>query len=247
MTDFKGAASIAVASPKSTPVMLVTGGNRGIGQALASSFSRTGYDVIACSRRPPDEKPNYDHRIVDVTDERAVVALIKDVRRTYRRLDVLVNNAGQARMNMATLATQGAAEQMFRVNSVAAFVVAREAAKVMRASAHGRIINMTSVAVPLALAGEALYAASKAAVETLTRALAREFGGLGITVNAVGPTVVDTNLTRGIPPQAIEQLLNMQAIPRKASFEDVINVVRFFADHRSDLVTGQVLYLGGVW
>lgn len=101
-------------------------------------------------------------------------------------------------------------------------------------------------AVPLKLAGEAIYAASKAAVETLTAVLARELGGFGITVNAVGPVPIDTDLTRGVPPDKIAALVERQAIPRRGTAADVANVIDFFLADASGMVTGQTLYLGGV-
>jgi 3-oxoacyl-[acyl-carrier protein] reductase len=122
----------------------------------------------------------------------------------------------------------------------------REGAKLLRAASHPRIVNFSTVAVPLRLAGEAAYAASKAAVEMLTRVLARELGPLGITCNAVGPCPVLTDLIRKVPEQKIQRLVELQAIPRLAECRDVANVVDFFLKPESDFVTGQVVYLGGV-
>jgi 3-oxoacyl-[acyl-carrier protein] reductase len=97
----------------------------------------------------------------------------------------------------------------------------------------------------LRLQGEALYAASKAAVETLTRVVAKEVGQFGITCNAVGPSVIDTDLTRGVPRSKLDELISGQSVPRCAVASDVINVVEFFLRPESGLVTGQVVYLGG--
>ncbi|NNL30780.1 MAG: SDR family oxidoreductase, partial [Gemmatimonadetes bacterium] len=110
----------------------------------------------------------------------------------------------------------------------------------------GRIVNFSTVAVPLALEGEAAYAASKAAVESLTRVLAKELGSMGITVNAVGPTPIDTDLVRGVPEEKIQALVARQAIGRLGRYEDVTNVVDFYLRPESSFVTGQVVYLGGV-
>jgi 3-oxoacyl-[acyl-carrier protein] reductase len=109
----------------------------------------------------------------------------------------------------------------------------------------GRIVNFSTVAVPLRLEGESVYGASKAAIEHLTRVAARELGSSGITVNAVGPAPVDTDLVRSVPAEKIDALIARQAVRRLGTFADVIHVVDFFIDPRSSFVTGQLLYLGG--
>jgi 3-oxoacyl-[acyl-carrier protein] reductase len=110
----------------------------------------------------------------------------------------------------------------------------------------GRIVFFTTVARPLRLEGEIAYAASKAAVETIAQILSRELAPNGITVNAVGPTPVKTDLIRGVSDDAIDRLLQRQAIRRLGEFADVVNVVDFFLRPESNFVTGQVIYLGGV-
>jgi 3-oxoacyl-[acyl-carrier protein] reductase len=137
-------------------------------------------------------------------------------------------------------------QKVLATNALGTFLVSREAAKLMQRRRYGRIVNFTTVAVPLKLEGEAAYVASKAAVQGLTEVMARELASFGITVNAVGPGPIDTDLTRGVPNDKIESLLRRQAIPRRGTFADVCNVVDFFLRPESAFVTGQVLFLGGV-
>jgi 3-oxoacyl-[acyl-carrier protein] reductase len=116
----------------------------------------------------------------------------------------------------------------------------------MQVHRYGRIVNFVTVAVPLKLEGEAIYAASKAAVISLTQVLARELADLGITVNAIGPTPIKTDLVRGVSPDKLNALVDRQAIKRYGEPRDVINVIDFFMQPASDFVTGQVVFLGGV-
>jgi len=110
---------------------------------------------------------------------------------------------------------------------------------------HGRIVNMATVATPMELEGEAMYAASKAAVVNFTRISSKELGPYGITCNAVGATPIDTDLIRGVPDEKIQVILDNLAIKRLGDFDDVVNVIDFFIDPKSDYITGQVIYLGG--
>ena len=205
-----------------------------------------GYRVVGCSRSPLEEPlPGYEHAIADVTDESQVVGFFADVRRSHGVPDVLVNNAGVAALNHALLTPGATVERILRTNTVGTILASRECAKLMIARRSGRIVNFSSVAVPLELEGEAVYAASKAAVEAFTRVLARELGPFGITVNTVGPGPTETDLTRGVPADKMRELVSRLAIRRLGTLDDIANVVDFLVSPASAAVTGQTIYLGG--
>lgn len=228
-------------------VVLITGTRKGIGRFLAERCLGRGMRVVGCSRQPSDLRDGgYRHHCLDICDEDAVKQMVSSLRKEFGRLDVLINNAGIASMNHLLLTPLGTARRILETNVLGTFLLCREAAKVMQKRRYGRVINFTSVAVPLKLEGEAVYAASKAAVITLTEVLARELGPLGVTVNAVGPTPIATELIGSVPKETIDALVKRQAIRRLGTFDDVANVVDFFMRPESEFVTGQTLFLGGV-
>lgn len=229
------------------PAMIITGASKGIGAYLVRHYIERGWRVAGCSRGEATfEHALYRHYSLDVGDERAVAAMVRDSGRAFGRMDALLNNAGIASMNAGLLTPTSTLERIFRTNCFGAFTFAREAAKLMLPRGAGRIVFFTTVARPLRLEGEAAYAASKAAVESLTQVLSRELASRGITVNAVGPTPVPTDLIRGVSDEAIQRLLARQAIPRLGTTDDVANVIDFFLKPESGFVSGQIIYLGGV-
>lgn len=226
--------------------VLVTGASRGIGAALVERFLAAGDRVFGCGRTAAHPAVDgYRHFAVDVADADAVRDMFKEIRKEAGGLDLLVNNAGIARMNVVALTPAADARKVVETNVLGTFYCTTQAIRLLRASETPRIVNLSTVAVPLRLEGEAIYAASKAAVEMLTRVTAKEVGAWGITCNAVGPSPVKTRLTANVPEATIEGLVKRQARAEWATVEDVYNVVEFFARPESRMVTGQVVYLGG--
>jgi len=227
--------------------VLITGATRGIGEALARHCLASGDRVIGCARTAATvTHERYEHCCLDVGNGPAVDRLFAEVRRRWGTLDVLINNAGVAAMNAIALTPTDTARRVVETNVVGAFNVTRAAIRVMRRSPAGRIVNITSVAVPLRLEGEAIYAASKSALEMFTRIAAREVAPFGITCNAVGPGPARTRLTAGVPEAKLQTVIAAQAVRRWTEAADVVNVVEFFLRPESGMVTGQIVYLGGV-
>ena len=229
-------------------VIIITGTRKGIGNYLAQQYLADGDIVYGCSRRNCEiEHPNYKHVRLDVSDEPAVVEFVRNVYKEQKRIDVLINNAGMASMNHVLLTPKATAERVFNTNFMGTFLMSRECAKYMIKKKEGRIVNYSTVAVAFNLQGELVYSSSKAAIEQLTRVLAGEIGESGVTVNAVGPTPVDTDLIKNVPANKIDELKSRQCIKRLGTFEDVKNVIDFYLRPESNFITGQTIYLGGVF
>ena len=227
-------------------VMLITGSRKGIGEQLVKHYVAKGVRVLGCSRKNVAYKfDNYQHFCLDVSDESAVKALFFNIKKSYGRLDCLINNAGIGLANHSLLTPNKSIQNIMGTNFTGTFLFCREGARLMKKNSFGRIVNLTTVAVPLKLEGEAVYSASKAAINSLTQILGKELAEFGITVNAIGPTPIKTDLIRSIPKEKIESLINSLAIKRYGEIRDVINVIDFFIKPESDYLTGQIIYLGG--
>lgn len=229
-------------------VIVITGTRKGIGRYLAEHYLEKGMIVCGCSRGESDlQHDNYQHFCLDVADEKAVKKMVSSIAKKHKKIDYLINNAGIASMNHSFLTPLSVMEKVFKTNVFGSFLFCREVGKIMAKNKIGRIVNFTTVASPLDLAGEAVYAASKSAVEKLTTILAKEFGEHGITVNAIGPSPIKTDLIKNVGETKLNKLLEQQAIKSFGEFNDVSNIVDFFIDEKSKMITGQILYIGGVF
>lgn len=227
--------------------ILITGATKGLGRALTDYFLAQGDTVFGCARSQSDlAHEQYHHFQVDVADSGAVAQVFFDLRKKIKHLDAVINNAGVASMNAFALTPEHTLSHIFDVNVKGTIFFCQKALGLLRRSEHPRIVNTSTVAVPLQLEGESIYAASKSAVETLTRIIAKEYGSFGITCNAVGPSPIDTALIQGVPKDKIEKLIRRQAVKKMATPEDVIHIIDFFLKPESDMISGQVMYLGGI-
>ena len=236
-------------------VFIISGSSRGIGKAISEHYLGCGDIVVGCARSTSDiAHENYRHFILDINDEKAVVAMVRATKKEFGKIDICLNNAGMASMNHILTTSYESAKTLVDVNFLGAFLLSREVAKAMisnkisnkNSAKSGVIINFSSVAVPLCLEGEAIYAASKAACESLTKTMAKELASYSIRVNAIALTPVQTDLIKAVPKDKINALLEHQAIKRFGKFDDIINVIDFFISQKSDFITGQIITLGGV-
>ena len=236
-------------------VFIISGSSRGIGKALSQHYLGCGDIVVGCARSTSDiAHKNYRHFILDINDEKAVVAMVRAAKKEFGKIDICLNNAGMASMNHILTTSYESAKRLVDVNFLGTFLLSREVAKAMisnkisnkNSAKSGVIINFSSVATPLYLEGEAIYAASKAACENLTKTMAKELASYSIRVNAIALTPVQTDLIKAVPKDKIKALLEQQAIKRFGEFGDIINVIDFFISQKSDFITGQIITLGGV-
>jgi len=227
--------------------VVVTGASKGIGKYVALRLLSQGYFVFGCSRSDSTiSDNNYQHFKVDLNNEKQILDFFGNVRRHSTQLYGLINCAGIASMNHVLLTPTQTAEKIFKLNFLATFVCSREASKIMKKHKTGRIINFSTIAVPIALEGESVYGASKSAVESFSKSFSKEVSNYGITVNIVGPNPIKTDLIKNVDNLKLQNIINMQTIKRYGTFDDVGNVVDFFLSENSDMITGQKIYFGGL-
>ena len=228
-------------------VILITGTRKGIGKYLAEYYVEKGLQVIGCSRSSVDlQQDNYRHFCLDISDESRVKKMFVEIRKTHRRLDVLINNAA---INLTfaplLLVPYKSAHRTVEINLLGTFLMSREATKLMMQNRFGRIINVSSMDVKHESKGMAIYTASKSAVHSLTRVMAKEVYPYGITCNVIAPSAVKTDLSNAIERESLQAVLDRNAIPTMGKMEDISNTVDWLLRPESDAITSQVIYLGG--
>ncbi len=227
-------------------VVVLTGPSGGVGQAILEHLAAQGYRVVGISRRHPPHPPEgYRHYEVDLADTAAVEAAALRLRADFPTVYALIHNAGVAVMNHLVTLPAADADRVMAVNARAPIHLTRHLVRSLMRQGRGRIIAVSSVAVPWALEGESVYAASKAALETFIRTIARELAPFHITANTIGLPPLETDLTRGIPPSKMEALLRRTAIGRYLEPSEIFPVLDMLLDERTDALTGQTIYLGG--
>ncbi|MGB6329960.1 MAG: SDR family oxidoreductase [Halarcobacter sp.] len=225
--------------------ILITGTSKGIGKAIAQYYLNKGYNVIGISRSAKSiDNDKYTHISYDITND--LHDLIYKIKNICPTIDILINSAGIASMNHFLLTSSKKNNDIINLNYNAVFNLTREIVRLMTKSKQGRIINFSTIAVALSLEGEASYSASKAAVESLTKTLSKELAFYGITVNCIAPSPVETDLIKNVPKDKINKILEQQAIKKFTKTDDIINIIDFYISVKSNMITGQIIRLGGI-
>ena len=236
-------------------VAWVTGSARGIGKAIAHRFAEAGATVIVhdiledAAKETADEFNQAGFTAMAVTSD---VANAEDVSKTvdqilerFERIDILVNNAGVTRDNLIMRMKEEDWDLVLKINLKGAFLCTKAVARQMMKQRYGRIVNVASVVGVMGNAGQANYSASKAGLIGFTKSTAREFASRGITVNAVAPGYIETEMTAKLPTAARESFLQQTPLGRPGQPEDVANAIVWFASDDAAFITGQVLHIDG--
>ncbi len=238
-------------------VALVTGGSRGIGRAIALEFAARGAAVVVNYNKSPEAAQEVVKKIQeaggkaaafqsDVSDFKQAEALVKFAIETFGNLSVLVNNAGITRDQLIMMMPEADWDAVINTNLKSAFNCSKAAVKHMLRKRVGRIINMASVAGQMGNPGQTNYSASKAGLIGFTKALAREVAARNITVNAIAPGFVDTEILNAMPAETLENAVKMMVpLARKGKPEEIAYAAAFLASDEAAYITGQVLGIDG--
>lgn len=225
-----------------TDTVVVTGASRGLGRFCAERLHEAGYRVVGLGRS--HAKAPFETRIADVADSESVAAALKDLRRDPS-IHALINAAGIASMNLVITTPAETVRRIVETNLLGTIFCCQQIAPALIKRGAGRIINFSTLGVPLAIKGEAIYVASKAGVEGFTRVFAREMAPHGITVNAIAPGPIDTALIAKVPKENVETVVKQQIIQRQGTPQDVWNIVSMLLGAESSMVSGQTIHVGG--
>ena len=234
---------------------VVTGASRGIGQAIALELGTRGATVIgtatsdkgagAITAALGESGVRGTGMVLDVTDADSISAFFKAVQDEYGSPTVLVNNAGITRDNLMMRMKDDEWDAVISTNLSSAFRMSKACLRGMMKARHGRIITISSIIGATGNPGQANYAATKAGVIGFTKSLAREVGSRSITVNAVAPGFIDTDMTRALPEEQRKQLLDQIPLARLGDVKDIANAVAFLASEEASYITGETLHVNG--
>ncbi len=233
--------------------VVVTGGSRGLGLGMARKLAASGFNVVALARnRSPaldaaiEEAAAAAHgalrfRACDLADIEALPAFVKSLRGEFGRLYGLVNNAGLGTAGLLANMKDDAIEKLIRLNTLSPILLTKHVVRSMMTERGGRIVNLSSIVSATGYSGLSAYAASKASLTGFTKSLARELGPLGITVNAVAPGFIDTDMTDGMDEAQLARIVRRSPLGRLAQIEDVASTVDFLFSELGRNITGTVM------
>jgi len=233
--------------------VLVTGGSRGIGLAISRRLAGTGYNVIAVARREGDElkaaigeivkqgRGGLHFRAFDLSEVDAIPAFVKELRDEFGAIYGLVNNAGIGTEGLLATMHNTEIEALLRLNVLSPVILTKYVVRHMMADGAGRIINMSSIIATTGYNGLSVYGATKAAATGFTKSLAREVGKLGITVNAIAPGFIDTELTQSLSDDQRKRIANRSALRRLPEPDDVARMVEYLLGDAGRNITGSVM------
>lgn len=229
-------------------VVLVTGGNRGLGFAIVQSLAASGYSVVAAARScTPEleqlmsENSHVTHEPLDLADRRALHEWSKDFVEKHGAPYALINNAAIAHDGVLGTMHESQIEEVIAVNVTATLLLTKYISRSMLRNRIGRIINVSSIIASTGFNGLSVYAASKAALNGFTKSLSRELGKVNITVNAVAPGYMETNMSAGINDTQLDQIRRRSALKRLAKTSEVASTVRYLLSEEAAAITGTIL------
>ncbi|MBD3288209.1 3-oxoacyl-[acyl-carrier-protein] reductase [candidate division KSB1 bacterium] len=235
-------------------VAIVTGAARGIGKSIAERLAKEGADIVLCDiLEEVDATAKEIEKLgvrtlavrVDITKIEEVEDLFTRTIEAFSKVDILINNAGITRDNLIIRMSEAEWDSVIAVNLKGSFNCLKAASKIMMKQRQGKIVNISSVVGVMGNAGQANYSASKGGVISLTKSAAKELAARGITVNAVAPGYIETEMTKVLPEKAIDAFMNIIPLKRGGKPEDIANAVSFLVSEDADYITGQVLHVDG--
>jgi len=236
-------------------VAFVTGASRGIGKAIALRLAKDGRHVVLCSRTEGplnDLKSQIESNggsasvaACDIADGKAFAAAIEKAATDLGRMDILVNNAGITKDGLILRMSDEDWTSVVQTNLTSAFVAIRAAARTMMRGKFGRIVNISSTSGVVGNAGQANYAAAKSGLMGLSKSVAKELGGKGITCNTIAPGFIETDMTANLPPQVREGVLQLMAIKRLGVADDIAAAVAYVTSDEAGFITGQTICVDG--
>ena len=229
---------------------IVTGASRGIGKVIAEKLFEAGATVILIARNEEKLKQlseklnNSPYYPLDITDREKVVQTFKEIQKEYT-IDILVNNAGITRDNILMMMKEEEIDSVIDTNLKSVFFITKQVLRKMLKQRSGRIINITSIIGLMGNPGQSNYAASKAGIIGFTKSLAKEIGSRNITVNAIAPGFIETDMTKDLPEENRKAMLETIPLKRTGTPEDIANAVLFLASDLASYITGTVLNVSG--